>query len=421
MIQSRHWFVRAPVKVAPALNSFLQRAVTFENSGNWFSAAEAYGLLRDVLDAAPTLRDPIMNARVSARAASCFEIAFHYKMAARHYDRAAKEVADARGDPLLSGELFNRAARQFDLGCETLAAGSTWVRAAEEFDKIPASIVDCTDDAPPLPTSAFKAHLCGICLEAGAAAYEKGIGAFSVMAYWRAGSAYRAGIPAIQVFNAYRSALRAHIRYFGTLDVLQMRRSLPLSEADREYGSDPLLVMEWALANSYGPQFPHDPAQARLKTDQQIAATFHEFSLQLQSAGNVREAGQFRAAQNERQRRVLFFQRRYGSAVLYWLWKFTSDYGESLGRWASMCFCVLLLFGLGYDIFGVVGSGNVSDKSLGVIDYFYFSVVTFSTLGYGDLHPIGMLGKSLACLEVFLGLGMFGVLLSFIGSRFQRS
>jgi hypothetical protein len=68
----------------------------------------------------------------------------------------------------------------------------------------------------------------------------------------------------------------------------------------------------------------------------------------------------------------------------------------------------------------VASTGNASDEALNFFDYVYFSVITFSTLGYGDLHPIGVLGKAMACFEVFAGFIMFGVLLTFVGNRFQR-
>jgi hypothetical protein len=152
-----------------------------------------------------------------------------------------------------------------------------------------------------------------------------------------------------------------------------------------------------------------------------MAATFHEFTLAFQSVGNAKEAGQFRVLQNERQRRIYWLEQNYLAAVLYRVWKITSNYGESIGRWAATCLLVIMGFATAYRVTAVVGSsGSTSDTSLGFFDYFYFSVITFSTLGYGDLHPIGVLGQALACLEVAAGFIMFGVLLSFVGNRFQR-
>lgn len=48
-------------------------------------------------------------------------------------------------------------------------------------------------------------------------------------------------------------------------------------------------------------------------------------------------------------------------------------------------------------------TGPVSDS--GFADYFYFSAVTYTTLGYGDLYPTGPL-RVLAGMEALTGLTM---------------
>lgn len=45
-------------------------------------------------------------------------------------------------------------------------------------------------------------------------------------------------------------------------------------------------------------------------------------------------------------------------------------------------------------------------------DFVYFSVITMSTLGYGDVYPSDGLTRSLACMEVVLGVGWVTVVLS---------
>jgi hypothetical protein len=243
------------------------------------------------------------------------------------------------------------------------------------------------------------------------------------MAYWRAGRAYAEGVPNIQAFNAYRRALNAHIRYYGTLQPEQLLLSLPLSDSERRSGHDQIGTMEAALirCNNHHQVKRGDTPESRLQTNRQMAAAFHGFNLELQAVGNSKEAGKYRALQNERQRKILVSERKLVAATFYYLWKISSDYGESLGRWGLACFLVVASFAIAYDGLGAVASsGDSGDKSLRLFDYVYFSVITFSTLGYGDLHPVGLMGRALACLEVFGGLIMFGLLLSFVGNRFQR-
>jgi Ion channel len=113
-------------------------------------------------------------------------------------------------------------------------------------------------------------------------------------------------------------------------------------------------------------------------------------------------------------RKTYVLERRYVGAFGYLLWKITSDYGESVGRWSLSCVAVLLLFSLLFYL-----SKSITPVSNG-FDYFYFSTITFTTLGYGDIHPTSVLGELLACGEVACGFIMFGMLLSFLSNRLQR-
>jgi hypothetical protein len=45
-------------------------------------------------------------------------------------------------------------------------------------------------------------------------------------------------------------------------------------------------------------------------------------------------------------------------------------------------------------------------------DHTYFSGITFLTIGYGDLAPVGMLPRALAVLEGAAGIATFGMLIA---------
>jgi hypothetical protein len=64
-----------------------------------------------------------------------------------------------------------------------------------------------------------------------------------------------------------------------------------------------------------------------------------------------------------------------------------------------------MLFGLGYGIVAVTESGplftNGTDGHL--TDHIYFSFVTLTTTGYGDLAPAGNLARAMAVLEALTG------------------
>ncbi len=296
MTGSRHWFVLEPLEPSPPLDGRLAEAVSFEKSGNWYLAAERYTAIGSTLSEAAV---PIIKAKLLARAASCFEVAGDSRNSARFYEEAARAIASSNLNAHLAAELYNRAALQFRGSLEFFFAGSAWALAAEEFAKIQAEIITCSENFSPLPMSSLKSHLCGACFEAAAGAYARAIGneMWSVGAYWRAGNAYSEGIPNIQAFDAYRRALIASIRHYGTLQLDKLRYSLPLSQEERDARLNPLEVMETALArcNNHHQPTPGKTPEAQLQTNRQMAAAFHEFTLAFQAVGNAKEAGQFRA------------------------------------------------------------------------------------------------------------------------------
>ncbi|XP_059438944.1 two-pore potassium channel 1-like [Corylus avellana] len=51
-------------------------------------------------------------------------------------------------------------------------------------------------------------------------------------------------------------------------------------------------------------------------------------------------------------------------------------------------------------------------KTSGILDAIYFCVVTMTTVGYGDLVPETILAKLLACIYVFTGMALVGLILS---------
>ncbi len=54
------------------------------------------------------------------------------------------------------------------------------------------------------------------------------------------------------------------------------------------------------------------------------------------------------------------------------------------------------------------------------LDSFFFSVQTFTTVGYGDLSPHGLAGNIIATLDVFVGLFAFAFATGLLFARFSR-
>ena len=53
-----------------------------------------------------------------------------------------------------------------------------------------------------------------------------------------------------------------------------------------------------------------------------------------------------------------------------------------------------------------------------LIDSFYFSVSSLTTVGYGDITPSSQLGKLIAALYILFGVGIVLASLGFVGKEF---
>lgn len=51
---------------------------------------------------------------------------------------------------------------------------------------------------------------------------------------------------------------------------------------------------------------------------------------------------------------------------------------------------------------------------------FYFAIITFTSVGYGDISPITTAGKIICSLTAILGVGIHGLFIGVIGSAFMK-
>jgi len=114
---------------------------------------------------------------------------------------------------------------------------------------------------------------------------------------------------------------------------------------------------------------------------------------------------------------------KIGFFLIFWIFSIfvlaisivlSAYYYEKLGMkslcicYLFFCLCIILFFGFMYQLVWISEVGGLMDKN-GILDLnihssdpHYFSGVTFFSLGYGDIYPIG-LSKLLAIIEVFIG------------------
>jgi len=71
------------------------------------------------------------------------------------------------------------------------------------------------------------------------------------------------------------------------------------------------------------------------------------------------------------------------------------------------------LYSLGHEpIANASGSGPLA--------YFYFSIETLATVGYGDMHPQTDYGHLIATVEIFTGMTFLAVMTGLVFARFSR-
>lgn len=100
----------------------------------------------------------------------------------------------------------------------------------------------------------------------------------------------------------------------------------------------------------------------------------------------------------------------------YFVLKMTCRYGNSFGRWGFTGLFFIFFFALLYAATDSTGE-MLAQKSGIWYDYLYFSLVTFTTLGYGDITPIFAAQKLFASIEVFLGYIQLGLFLTLIQKK----
>ncbi|MEZ6194652.1 MAG: pentapeptide repeat-containing protein [Planctomycetota bacterium] len=107
------------------------------------------------------------------------------------------------------------------------------------------------------------------------------------------------------------------------------------------------------------------------------------------------------------------FQR--ANPILYHVWKLTSDCGRSVERWITCTGAMSLFFAFAYHFVDIdYGDHRTWFSPL------YFSIVTMTTLGYGDAVPASVPAQMLAVSQAVLGYVMLGGLLSILSEKLAR-
>lgn len=90
----------------------------------------------------------------------------------------------------------------------------------------------------------------------------------------------------------------------------------------------------------------------------------------------------------------------------YYYW----EYGRKPHRIIYLSLAIIFVFGFIYW-FGSSNISHATNAKFNLLDGFYFSTTTFTTLGYGDVSPLGWL-RALTSIESFIGVINMGFLIA---------
>ncbi|MGL5776200.1 MAG: potassium channel family protein, partial [Aeromonas veronii] len=119
-------------------------------------------------------------------------------------------------------------------------------------------------------------------------------------------------------------------------------------------------------------------------------------------------------------------------ARLLQLWRVYQLFKEHPDLWAmfrrernettlsGILFLFFLLLGVGSGVMYWIESGQPGSQIETPYDAFWWTLVTLSTVGYGDLVPKTEEGRFVASLLILFGVGLFGAISGFMASLFLQ-
>jgi uncharacterized protein YjbI with pentapeptide repeats len=139
----------------------------------------------------------------------------------------------------------------------------------------------------------------------------------------------------------------------------------------------------------------------------QLETIYRNLKQNMQNHGDYATAGELYYREMEMRRKGAKTKRKRLWLEIY---RILAGYGENYWNTAVVSVVITLFFAFLYGIFDCL-QYSVEDPSLlqETIDAIYFSFVTFTTLGLGDIAPLTAFGKVLICCEAVTGAFMIAL------------
>ncbi|MFC1577064.1 pentapeptide repeat-containing protein [Candidatus Omnitrophota bacterium] len=118
--------------------------------------------------------------------------------------------------------------------------------------------------------------------------------------------------------------------------------------------------------------------------------------------------------------RLLLKKKRSAGYLISLLMSLLCGYGERPARVIMSAFLTITAFSVVYYFTGAIESSVYIGEDMSFVDYFYYSAITFTTVGYGDFLPRPFaLFRMLAAAEAFIGTFLTGLFIFTLARRYS--
>ena len=143
----------------------------------------------------------------------------------------------------------------------------------------------------------------------------------------------------------------------------------------------------------------------------------HQPEYAVESLYRMREA-EYKHLDSQVKRQTIGKKQYYSKKLRAFLHREISGYGLRFRKIARFAVVITLFFTILNCLFGehIFEQGKVN----GIVDAFYFTVITMTTLGFGDITPVTIFGKILVSLQAIAGFSVVSVALAGVANKAIR-
>jgi len=167
--------------------------------------------------------------------------------------------------------------------------------------------------------------------------------------------------------------------------------------------------------------------ETKLMEFEEASEIYHNLKNYFRNEGIYERSGNYYYREKVVERKI-YKQKNKGKYLGSLLLDLLCGYGEKPGRIIISSLSWIFLNSIMYFILGIekgvveVGlslQAGFCENAINFLDCLYFSFVTFTTLGYGDLHPVAIT-KAFAAVEAFTGAFMLALFVLTMGRKMMR-